>query len=108
MKIANGHTHDFSKNEFPHELWNDGEGHTEDGQEKVTDAQVQQEHVGDGPHSVVLDQSQDDQSIAHHTEYKDQGIQRYPNVPVLVKLRVAPHGSVVAGGYAIIDKICQR
>lgn len=96
LKISNGDTHELSKNEISHELWDDGEGHTKDGQQEVADAQVQQEHVGHSPHPLVLDQSQNHQPVPYYTKYKDDRIQSNPYVPVLVKSRVSTHGSIVA------------
>lgn len=107
LKISNGDTHEFSKNEISHELWNDGEGHTEDGQEQVADAQVQQEHVGHSPHPLVLDQSQNHQPVTYYTQYKDDRIQSNPYVPILVKFRMPTHCSVVPREYTIIEYVFQ-
>lgn len=107
LKISNGDTHEFSKNEISHELWDDGEGHTEDSQQEVADAQVQQEHVGHSPHPLVLDQSQNHQPVPYYTKYKDDRIQSNPYVPVLVKSRVSTHGSIVAREYTIIEDVIQ-
>lgn len=57
LKILNGDIYEFFKNEIFYELWDDGEGYIEDGQQEVVDVQVQEEYVGYSLYFLVLDQS---------------------------------------------------
>ncbi len=55
--------HDLAEHEVAQERSHERERHAHDAQQKVAECQVQEEHVRHCPHSLVLDQRQDDQEV---------------------------------------------
>lgn len=74
MQIANHDADDVAEDEGLHHHGHEREGHAEDGQQQVADRQVQQVHVGDGPHLLVSNQRQDHQAVARHRQKKNDRV----------------------------------
>lgn len=68
--------HGGSEDEVLQDVWDEREGHAEDGHHQVADRQRQQEGVGDGPHALVQRQDDDDQQVAEDAEQEDERVQQ--------------------------------
>lgn len=65
---------------FPLVSSGDGPKGESDEKEKVSDGQVQQEHVGHGLHSCAVPVDEDDEAVAHGTHEERQPVQRWEEV----------------------------
>lgn len=71
--------HAGAKDEVPHEVGDEGEGHAHQGHHQVADGQRQQEEVGDGAHAPVPHQHGDDEAVAQHAEEEDEAVEDDPH-----------------------------
>lgn len=68
--------HSGTKDKVLQDVGDEGEGHAEDGHHQVANRQRQQEGVGDGAHSLVHGQHDDDEQIAKHAQQEDEDVQQ--------------------------------
>lgn len=96
MKISCRNAQWFTKNEVLQQHGNECKRHTEYCQEEVAEREVQQQDVGHCPHSLVLNQGQNDQDIAHHGHTKNQGVDRDDDIALSGQRRRRPFWSRVS------------
>lgn len=105
LKVSRQVTHGRPKHERPHQHWNDVKRHTEHSQEEVAEGQVQQEHVGHGPHPLVLDQGGNDKDIAQEGQNKDDGVGHSGGLRAEGGVRGVPTGVVHLRNTRIIHSL---
>jgi len=83
LHVADEYAHGLAEDEVLQQCRDEGERHTEDGQQQVADGEVQQEQVGDGPHAAVVRQCRDHQRVAGDRQHEDDRIQEHSRVSVV-------------------------
>jgi len=89
LHVTDEDTHRLAKDEVPQQRWDERERHTEDSQQKVADSQIQQEQVGNGPHTTVERQCRNDQRVAGYRQYEDDRVEQYARVSVVRERRAS-------------------
>lgn len=85
LQVGDELAHNVTEDKVAQDGTDEGEGHAEHAEQQVGDGQVQQEQVGDGPHTLVDYQGQYDQAVAEDGQQKDGGVQQ--------DLRLPPEGA---------------
>ncbi len=71
LKEGDESAEDIAKDEISEQLADERERHAENAQQEVGNGQVEQKHVGDGPHPSVLQDGQDHQDVARDAQQKN-------------------------------------
>jgi len=65
---------DIAKDEISEQLADERERHAENAQQEVGNGQIEQKHVGDGPHPGVLQDGQDHQDVARDAQQENDAV----------------------------------
>lgn len=65
---------DVAEDEISEQLTDESERHAENAQQEIGNGQIEQKHVGDGPHPGVLQDSQDHQDVARDAKQENDAI----------------------------------
>ena len=67
---------DVAEDEISEQLTDESERHAENAQQEIGNGQIEQKHVGDGPHPAVLQDSQDHQDVARVAQQENDAARR--------------------------------
>lgn len=74
LKEGDESAEDIAKDEISEQLADERERHAENAQQEIGNGQIEQKHVGDGPHPGVLQDSQDHQDVARDAKQENDAI----------------------------------
>lgn len=96
LQVGQTLAHELPEDEVPEQRPDEREGHAEHAKEEVRHGQVQQEHVGDGAHALVVAERQDHQAVADDGQEEDGRVQRHLH-PTVRRVQPPGHVAVAAG-----------